>query len=66
MTRMRTRMQRGAAPGTWLGLDPDAGFLRVACGTGQLRVTQLQRAGRKVVTAREFMNSVSGASGRFE
>jgi len=55
-----------AAPGTWLGLGPDAGFLRVACGTGELRVTQLQRAGRKVVTAREFMNSTSGAGGRFE
>ncbi|MEJ0005023.1 MAG: methionyl-tRNA formyltransferase [Steroidobacteraceae bacterium] len=55
-----------ATPGTWLGLDPDGEFLRVACGSGELRVTQLQRAGRKVVTAREFMNSVSGAGGRFE
>ena len=24
-------------------------FLRVACGSGELRVTQVQRAGRKVV-----------------
>jgi methionyl-tRNA formyltransferase len=53
------------APGEWLGLSPDAQSLRVACGTGELRVTQLQRAGRKIVTAREFMNSPDGAAGRF-
>ena len=52
-----------SAPGVWLGLDGDA--LRVACGRGELRVTQLQRAGRKVVAAREFMNSVGDAAGRF-
>jgi methionyl-tRNA formyltransferase len=52
-----------AAPGMWLGLEGDA--LRVACGAGELRVTQLQRAGRKVVTAREFMNSVGPAAGHF-
>jgi methionyl-tRNA formyltransferase len=52
-----------AAPGLWLGLEDDA--LRVACGSGELRVTQLQRAGRKVVGAREFMNSVGAAAGRF-
>ncbi len=52
-----------AAPGLWLGLEGDA--LRVACGTGELRVTQLQRAGRKVVAAREFMNSVGAAAGQF-
>ncbi len=52
-----------AAPGMWLGLEGDA--LRVACGTGELRVTQLQRAGRKVVAAREFMNSVGPAAGHF-
>ncbi len=58
--------QRGmhtAAPGHWLGLDDDA--LRVACGSGELRVTQLQRAGRNVVAAREFMNSVGAAAGHF-
>jgi methionyl-tRNA formyltransferase len=53
-----------AAPGAWLGLEGQ--FLRVACGSGELHVTQLQRAGRKVVAAREFANSVVGlAHGRF-
>jgi methionyl-tRNA formyltransferase len=52
-----------APPGAWLGRDGDA--LRVACGTGELRVTQLQRAGRTVVAAREFMNSVGQAAGHF-
>ena len=52
-----------AAPGTWLGLVGEA--LRVACGAGELHVTQLQRAGRKVVAAREFVNSSGAAAGRF-
>jgi methionyl-tRNA formyltransferase len=52
-----------APPGAWLGLEGDA--LRVACGSGELRVTQLQRAGRKVVAAREFMNSVGHTAGHF-
>ncbi|HEY6454474.1 MAG TPA: methionyl-tRNA formyltransferase [Steroidobacteraceae bacterium] len=52
-----------AAPGTWLGLAGDA--LRVACGAGELHVTRLQRAGRKVVAAREFVNSAAAAAGRF-
>jgi methionyl-tRNA formyltransferase len=51
-------------PGTWLGFAGDA--LRVACGTGELYVTQVQRAGRKVVSAREFANSAGSAAGRFE
>ena len=51
------------APGAWLGLAGDA--LRVACGAGELHVTQLQRAGRKVVAAREFVNSTGAAAGRF-
>ena len=54
-----------AAPGEWLGLDPTGGELRVACGQGELYVTQLQRAGRKVVTAREFVNSAGAAAGKF-
>jgi methionyl-tRNA formyltransferase len=53
-----------AAPGAWLGLEGQ--FLRVACGSGELHITQLQRAGRKVVAAREFVNSVVDLpSGRF-
>lgn len=54
-----------AAPGTWLGLDPDSHFLRVACGSGELHVTQVQRAGRKVVAAAEFVRSAGPAAGRF-
>ena len=45
-----------AAPGTVLGLHGDA--VRVACGQGVLELTQLQRAGRKPVGAREFMNGL--------
>ena len=51
------------APGTWLGLAGEV--LRVACGAGELHVTQLQRAGRKIVAAREFVNSTGTAAGRF-
>jgi methionyl-tRNA formyltransferase len=54
-----------AAPGAWLGLDPAGQFLRVACGSGELHVTQVQRAGRKVVAAREFVNSAGSAAGTF-
>jgi methionyl-tRNA formyltransferase len=53
----------GAAPGTWLGLAGEA--LRVACGAGELHVTQVQRAGRRVVSARVFVNSSGAAAGRF-
>jgi methionyl-tRNA formyltransferase len=52
-----------AAPGAWLGLAGDA--LRVACGSGELHVTQLQRDGRKVIAAREFVNHAGAAAGRF-
>ena len=57
----------GATPGTWLGLisGADGQALRVACGTGELHVTQLQRAGRRVVAAREFVNSAGSAAGSF-
>jgi methionyl-tRNA formyltransferase len=56
-----------AAPGTWLGLGSgaDGEVLRVACGSGELHVTQLQRAGRRVVAAREFVNSAGPGAGRF-
>ncbi|MGC1457371.1 MAG: methionyl-tRNA formyltransferase [Steroidobacteraceae bacterium] len=56
----------GSAPGiagAWLGLTGDA--LRVGCGSGELHVTQLQRAGRKVVSAQEFVNSAGAAAGQF-
>lgn len=44
-----------ALPGTVLGLTGDA--LEVACGQGVLQVMQLQRAGRRIVSARDFLNS---------
>jgi len=54
-------------PGEWLGLGPAsaAQYLRVACGRGELYVTQVQRAGRKVVAAREFVNAFGSAVGKF-
>jgi methionyl-tRNA formyltransferase len=54
-----------AAPGAWLGAGPDGQFLRVACGSGELHVTRVQRAGRKVVAAREFVNSAGPSAGHF-
>jgi methionyl-tRNA formyltransferase len=55
------------APGTWLGLaaGPGGEVLRVACGAGELHVARLQRAGRKVVAAREFLNSAGPGAGSF-
>jgi methionyl-tRNA formyltransferase len=58
-----------APPGVWLGLGPgpdaDSQVLRVACGSGELHITQLQRAGRRIVAAREFVNSAGAAAGSF-
>ncbi|MEO6186680.1 MAG: methionyl-tRNA formyltransferase [Steroidobacteraceae bacterium] len=48
-------------PGTVAGLHDDA--LHVACGRGVVHVLELQRAGRKPVTAREFMNAARNADG---
>ncbi len=42
----------GAAPGTLVALLDEA--LVVQCGTGNLALTQVQRPGRRAVTAREF------------
>jgi methionyl-tRNA formyltransferase len=50
-----------AAPGTLLGMQGDA--LSVACGTGVVQVMELQRAGRKAVSAREFLNAVRASEG---
>jgi methionyl-tRNA formyltransferase len=50
-----------APPGTMLGLQGDA--LAVACGSGVVQVLELQRAGRKSVSAREFSNAVRAADG---
>jgi methionyl-tRNA formyltransferase len=44
-----------------LGLQGEA--LAVACGSGVVQVLELQRAGRKAVSAREFTNAVRAADG---
>jgi methionyl-tRNA formyltransferase len=51
-----------AAPGTILGLEGE--WLRVACGRGVVGIGELQRAGRRRVSARDFANA-QGAR-RFE
>jgi hypothetical protein len=50
-----------AAPGTVLGLSGAA--LEVACGEGVLQVLELQRAGRRPVVARDFLNAESQSGG---
>jgi methionyl-tRNA formyltransferase len=45
-----------AVPGTLLGIAEDG--LRVACGEGVLAVGELQRAGKRPVSARDFANAV--------
>jgi methionyl-tRNA formyltransferase len=57
-------LEPAASAGAWLGLDAQGESLRVACGRGALHVTQVQRAGRKVVAAREFVNSAGSPRGR--
>jgi methionyl-tRNA formyltransferase len=52
-----------AAPGTLLGLAEDG--LRVACGEGVLAVGELQRAGKRPVSARDFANAVRLDGTRF-
>jgi methionyl-tRNA formyltransferase len=51
-----------AAPGTLLG--GDASGIRVATGSGVLNLTRVQLAGRKAVSAAEFLNAqrLDGAS----
>jgi methionyl-tRNA formyltransferase len=53
----------GAAPGTLLGLADDG--LHVVCGEGVLAVRELQRAGKRPVSARDFANAVRLAGVRF-
>jgi methionyl-tRNA formyltransferase len=61
-TRIKVMTSRvdeaGAAPGTVL-LDP----LRVACGTGSVALLSLQRAGKAVQPARDFLNGWSVSAG---
>lgn len=44
------------APGTILAAQEDS--ILVACGHGRLAVTQIQRPGRRVVSARDFANTL--------
>jgi methionyl-tRNA formyltransferase len=50
-----------AQPGTLLDLRDDA--LEVACGAGVLQLLELQRAGRKPVAARAFVNGLQPRHG---
>lgn len=44
------------APGTWVAVAD--GALQIACGEGCLAITELQRAGKRSVTATEFLNGI--------
>jgi methionyl-tRNA formyltransferase len=48
--------QPGATPGTVLGMTRDG--IDVACGEGALRVTALQRAGGKRISATDYVNAM--------
>jgi methionyl-tRNA formyltransferase len=54
--RIADPVARAGEPGTLLGLAEDG--LRVACGEGVLAVSELQRAGKRPVAARDFANAV--------
>ena len=61
--RIAEPMGTHGAPGTLLGIADDG--LRVACGEGVLAVRELQRAGKRPVSARDFANAVRLAGLRF-
>ncbi|MFM7627807.1 MAG: methionyl-tRNA formyltransferase, partial [Gammaproteobacteria bacterium] len=52
-----------AAPGAVLGLEDE--MLVVACGRGRLGILELQRAGRRSMTAREFANGLRAGGETF-
>jgi methionyl-tRNA formyltransferase len=54
--RVADATARAAAPGTLLGVADDG--LRIACGEGVLALRELQRAGKRPVSARDFANAV--------
>jgi methionyl-tRNA formyltransferase len=58
-SRLAADATASAPPGTLLGLNGDA--LEIACGNGVVQVLELQRAGRKTVVARDFLNAVRNA-----
>jgi methionyl-tRNA formyltransferase len=54
--RVVDRAARAAQPGSLLGNADDG--LRIACGEGVLALRELQRAGKRPVSARDFANAV--------
>ena len=55
----------GAAPGTVLAADARQGVV-VACGTGALRLMQLQKPGGKRLDAADFLKGFAMDGGRFD
>ena len=47
-----------AVPGTWVAAAD--GTLQIACGRDRLAITELQRSGKRSVTAAEFLNGIPG------
>jgi methionyl-tRNA formyltransferase len=62
MARAQSEGTNSAAHGTVVAARDDA--IIVACGSGSLSITELQRAGKRRVTAREFLNSCDIAGQR--
>jgi methionyl-tRNA formyltransferase len=56
-------VMRAGEPGTLLGVVDEG--LQVACGLGVLAITELQRAGKRPVSARDFANAVRPDGLRF-
>jgi methionyl-tRNA formyltransferase len=54
--RIADQFNADAPPGTLVGIAEDG--LRVACGEGVLAVRELQRAGKRPISARDFANAV--------
>jgi methionyl-tRNA formyltransferase len=60
---LSTYAERSGEPGQLLACEADA--LQVACGSGVLAITRLQRAGKRPISAREFANALSEPLPRF-
>ncbi|NKI71459.1 methionyl-tRNA formyltransferase [Collimonas pratensis] len=54
-----------AAPGTILSADPQDGVV-VACGSGALRITELQKPGGKRLPVAEFLKAFPMQGGKFD
>jgi methionyl-tRNA formyltransferase len=53
-----TNPESSVIPGTWIAAAD--GALQIACGKGRLEITELQRSGKRSVTAAEFINGIPG------